>query len=150
MNNQTLSMRADHVALRVANFAETLSWYKEKLGFKEEVVWTVEELLGMQLAYLEHNGFRLEIIGGGGFQPTQTLPASFQEALDIPGYGHLCFEVEDIDAVLAELEQRGVPTFVPAATYPLSNYWRRVGFVLDNSGNVIEFAESLTTLPPTK
>lgn len=150
MKNQTLVMRADHVALRVANFAETSNWYKEKLGFQEEVVWTVEELPGMQLAYLEHNGFRLEIIGGGGFLPTQTLPANFREALDIPGYGHLCFEVEDIDAVLAELEQRGVPTFVPAETYPLSNYRRRVGFVLDNSGNVIEFAEPLTTTQPTK
>ena len=72
------------------------------------------------------------------------------EALDIPGYGHLCFQVENIDAVLAELEQRGVPTFVPAETYPLSNYWRRVGFVLDNSGNVIEFAESLHFNPANK
>ena len=77
MKNQTLALRADHVALRVANFAETINWYKEKLGFQEEVVWTVEELPGIQLAYLEHNRFRLEIIGGGGFQPTQTLPANF-------------------------------------------------------------------------
>lgn len=77
MKNQTLALRADHVALRVANFAETINWYKEKLGFQEEVVWTVEELPGIQLAYLEHNRFRLEIIGGGGFQSTQTLPANF-------------------------------------------------------------------------
>ena len=150
MNSQITSMRADHVALRVANFEETLNWYKEKLGFTEEVVWTVEELPGMQFAYLELNRFRLEIIGSGSFKPTQKPPTNFQEALDIAGYGHLCFEVENVDAVLAELRQKGLPTFVPAQTYPLSGYWRRVGFVLDNNGNVIEFAESLTTTKPSK
>lgn len=150
MNTQTLSMTFDHVALRVANFEETLNWYKEKLGLEEEVVWTVEGLPGMQLAYLKLNGFRLEIIGGGGFEPTQQPPANFEEALDTPGYGHLCFEVEDVDTFLRQLEQCGVPTFVPAETYPLSNYWRRLGFVLDNNGNVLEFVEPLTTTQPIK
>lgn len=150
MNTQILSMRADHVSLRVADFEATLNWYKEKLGFQEEVVWTVEGLLGMQLAYLKLNGSRIEIVGGGNFKPLQKPPTNFQEALAVPGYGHLCFEVEDIDAVLAELEQRGVPPFIPAQTYPLSNYWRRIGFVLDNNGNLIELAEPLTTNKPVK
>ena len=150
MNTQIPSMRADHVSLRVADFEATLNWYKEKLDFQEEVVWTVEGLSGMQLAYLKLNDSRIEIVGGGNFEPLQKPPTNLQDALAVLGHGHLCFEVEDIDAVLAELEQRGVPPFIPAQTYPLSNYWRRISFVLDNNGNLIELAEPLTTNKPLK
>ncbi|MEM9924323.1 MAG: hypothetical protein AAF915_11330 [Cyanobacteria bacterium P01_D01_bin.50] len=55
-----------------------------------------------------------------------------------------------LDAAFIELEKKGVPSFVPPQTYPLSNYWRRVGFVLDNNGNVIEFAETLLREKPSK
>lgn len=143
------SLRADHVMIGVSNFEETLQWYKEKLGFKEEVRWTVEALPGMQLAYLELNGFRIEIFAGGT-GPAQSIPSNFQEALGIQGYGHLCFSVDDVDAALAELNRRGVTTFVSAETYPLSApLWRRVGFVLDNNGNAIEFAGPLTSINPS-
>jgi len=50
-----------------------------------------------------------EPVGGSSFKPFQK-PANFQ-VVDIPGYGHLCFEVENIDAVLAEPHVK-VPTFV--------------------------------------
>ncbi|MEM9924324.1 MAG: VOC family protein [Cyanobacteria bacterium P01_D01_bin.50] len=96
-SNSLRNIKADHIAIRVTNFEETLNWYKEKLGFQEEVFWTVEGLRGMKLAYLTLNGFRIEIIGGGDFQPTHKPPKDFQEALNIQGYGHICFEVEDID-----------------------------------------------------
>ena len=144
------NIKADHIAIRVTNFEETLNWYKEKLGFQEEVIWMVEGLPGMKLAYLTLNDFRIEIIGGGDFQPTGKPPQDFGEALNIKGYGHICFEVEDIDAAFLELNKKGVPTFVPPQTYQLSNYWRRVGFVLDNNGNVIEFAEKLLRDKPSK
>ena len=149
-SNSLRNIKADHIAIRVTNFEETLNWYKEKLGFQEEVIWTVEGLPGMKLAYLTLNNFRIEIIGGGDFQPTVKPPQDFGEALNIQGYGHICFEVEDIDAAFLELNKKGVPTFVPPQTYPLSNYWRRVGFVLDNNGNVIEFAEKLLRDKPSK
>jgi len=147
--NELSFMRIDHVEIRVPNFEETVRWYKEKLGFREQVDWTVKALLGMQLADLELNGFRLEIIGGS-FTSKRKAPSNFQEALNVEGYGHICFEVGNVDAVLAELNKRGVSTFVLAATYPLGNTWRRVGFVLDNNSNVIEFAEPLTMTRPRR
>lgn len=147
--NELSFMRVDHVEIRVSNFEETVKWYKEKLGFKEQVNWTVEALPGMQLAYLELNGFRLEIIGGN-FTSSYQPPSNFQEALNIRGYGHICFEVGNVDAVLAELNKRGVSTFVPAAIYPLAQTWRRVGFILDNNNNIIEFGEPLTLTKPVK
>lgn len=147
--NELSFMRADHVEIRVPNFEETVEWYKEKLGFREQVNWTVKALPGLKLAYLELNGFRLEIIGSN-FTSKRKPPANFQEALNVEGYGHICFEVGNVDAVLAELNKRGVSTFVRAETYPLGNTWRRVGFVLDNNGNAIEFGEPLTMTKPQR
>lgn len=123
-----------------------IQWYKEKLGFREERRWTVDALPGMQLAYIELNGFRVEIIGGGGGH-RPPVPSSFEQHLRMQGYQHLCFSTNDVDAVIAELNRRGVPTFVGAEDYP-SGAERRVAFIQDNEGNVIEFAGSLkgTTL----
>ena len=47
--------------------------------------------------------------------------------------------------VLAELAANGVPTFVAGETYALDGtiYERRVGFIQDPEGNVIEYAEPL-------
>lgn len=78
MNTQIPSMQTDHVSLRVTNFEATLNWYKEKLGFTEEVVWTVEGLSGMQFAYLKLNGSRIEIVGGDNSKPLQKPPLIFR------------------------------------------------------------------------
>lgn len=150
-SNVFSSIRPDHVEISVpiSKFEETIQWYKNKLGFKEQVRWTVETLPGTKLVYLELNGFRFEIVGSPSI-PTQATSTSIQKARSMQGYGLFCFEVEDVDAVLAKLNLRGVPTLIPAGTYRLSNYWRRIGTVQDNNGNMIEFAEKLTTIKPSK
>lgn len=52
---------------------------KRNLVFTEEVVWTVEGLSGMQLAYLKLNGSRIEIVDGGNFKPLQNPPLIFKK-----------------------------------------------------------------------
>ena len=132
------SLRADHVMLRVPNFKETIQWYKEKLGFEEVLRWKNPSLPELDLAYIEHNGSRIEIIGGGTPKAMTSLPKNVREHLQTQGYRHLCLRVNDVDAVLAELNQRGVPTFAEAYNYqPIQ---RRLGFILDNNGNLIEFS----------
>lgn len=140
------SLRADHLLIGVSNFEETLNWYKEKLGFEEEVRWKVESLPDLDLAYLKKNNFRIEIIGTSQPRPGSEKPADFGGHLRTQGLNHLCFEVDDVDAALTELNNLGVPTFIEAATYPLGPFQRRVAFVLDNNGNIIEFAGPLTKL----
>jgi len=132
------SIKADHVMLRVSNFESTMQWYKDKLGFKEVIRWKEPSLPGVDLAYLELNAFRIEILGGGTPQKAVATPKTVAEHTQTQGLRHLCFRVDDVDAVLAELKRRGVPTFSPAYDYPPLQ--RRLGFVLDNNGNVIEFS----------
>jgi catechol 2,3-dioxygenase-like lactoylglutathione lyase family enzyme len=132
---------ADHISVGVDDYEASIAWYRDKLGFEVEKEWTVDGLLGVKLAYLIKNGFRIEILYGGKGEPV-TAPEDFQQHFNRKGFGHLCFYVEDVDLAMSQLNRRGVPTFVPAKDYPVGAE-RRVAFVLDNSGNVIEFAGPL-------
>lgn len=138
-------LKVDHVSIHVADFDGAMTWYREKLGFNLEVAWQVAALGGKRLAYLSRDGFLIEIVHaapvGSGLPPVTSFPEHFART----GYGHVCFATPEIDAVMADLERRGVPAFVRAETYPLDGtpHERRVAFVRDPEGNVIEFAGPL-------
>lgn len=138
-------MRFDHVSLNVRDFEATLAWYQAKLGFSVEVAWRVTALNGKRLAYLRLNDTVLELVEAdiGGIGLPEAM--SFRDHFARTGYGHLCFRIEDADAILAGLAAEGVPTFVRAETYNLDGtpFRRRVGFVKDMEGNVLEFGEPL-------
>lgn len=138
---------ADHVSIGVDDYDASLRWYQDMLGFSVEKQWTVDGLPGVRLAYLIKNGFRVEVISGGQ-DAAPARPGDFQQHFDRKGFGHLCLRVADVDAAMAELARRGVPAFVPAKDYPVGAE-RRVAFVLDNGGNVIEFAGPLVEPRPT-
>lgn len=135
------SIQIDHVMISVPNYPETLEWYQEKFDATIEKAWTVDELPDLQLAYLNVHGFRIEVVGTT--QPRAGMPnmSDFGEALRTTGVGHFCFRVDSVDDAISELNRRGVKTFVEAADYPIVG--RRVAFIKDNSGNVIEFAGAL-------
>ncbi len=100
--------------------------------------WKEPTLSGVDLAYLELNGFRLEILGGGNPRQVIARPADVPTHTRLQGYRHLCFRTNDVDATITELNRRGVKTFQAPVDYaPIQ---RRLAFVLDNNGNVIEFS----------
>lgn len=142
---ETAVMTFDHMSINVADFDGAMAWYQDILGFEVDVSWRVEALDGKRLAYLSLGDAVIELVaadaGGAGLPPAQT----FQDHFARTGYGHLCFSVDDVDAMLESLEAKGAPVFVMAETYALDGtpYERRVGFIQDPEGNVIEFAEPL-------
>jgi methylmalonyl-CoA/ethylmalonyl-CoA epimerase len=141
MNSALDYMSIDHIMICVPNYEETLQWYQEKLDAAIEREWTVDELPDLKLAYLSIHGFRLEVVASSQAQSGMPIVSDFGESLRTTGIGHFCFRVDDVDTTLAEMNERGVKTFVEAADYPLIG--RRVAFIKDNSGNVIEFAGAL-------
>jgi methylmalonyl-CoA/ethylmalonyl-CoA epimerase len=141
-----ISMRIDHIMLSVPNYEETVQWYQQKLDATVEKEWTVDQLPDLKLAYLNVYGFRIEIVGSTQSRCGMPNPSNFEEALRTTGIGHFCFRVDDVDAALSELKQRGVQTFVEGADYP--NVCVRVGFIKDNNGNIIEFSGPLKFLEP--
>ena len=110
-------MAIDHAMLGVYDMDRAVRWYREALGFEVEKAWTVEALPGVRLAYLTGDGFRLELVTGGG-GPRAPVPATFAELITMRGYQHPCLRVDDVDAAVTERALGGVPTFVPATDYP--------------------------------
>ncbi len=73
--------RNDHGAIRVPNLEEKIGWYREKLGFEESVRLEAPHLWdGVQLAFLELDGAKLEMIGGGDPERLTRPPESIQDA----------------------------------------------------------------------
>ncbi|MEM7687154.1 MAG: VOC family protein [Pseudomonadota bacterium] len=136
----------DHMSINVADFDAAVAWYSEILGLTIETSWTVPALGGKQLAYLTLHGARVvEIVAADPNGTGLRAETTFSQHFGRTGFGHLCFATNDVDQTLARLAERGVTSFVTAETYPLdgTNYERRVGFVQDPEGNVIEFGEPL-------
>lgn len=133
-----------YVSLNVQDFERSFAWYQEKLGFQVEVAWhRVSD--GRRLAYLKKNDTRLELITTDDNPLRLPEPNNLAEHFNRTGYGHICFAVQSVDVALARLAEADVPTFVPAETHDLgeTGYRRRVGFVKDPEGNLIEFGEPL-------
>lgn len=138
--------RFDHMSVNVADFDNAVDWYRTKLGMEVEVSWKVSALDGKQLAYLTLNGARvLEIVAADPNGTGLRRPSTFGQHFGRTGYGHLCFATDSVDDTMTALEARGVTAFVKAETYALdgTDFERRVAFINDPEGNVIEFGEPL-------
>lgn len=140
------TLKADHLMIAVGNnFAETVKWYQDILGFELEVQWKVKGLDHLDLAYMKKNGWRIEIIGDKTSGNKVNSPKDFGEHLSSQGFSHICFATENIDQLMAELKAKGITIFAEAETYPISEkYTRRVAFIKDLNGNIIEFGGELT------
>lgn len=140
--NPLSQIRAEHIMISTANYDETIAWYTEKLGFQIVQEWTVPEFEGVQLAYIELNGFVIEVVSTPEAFQEEKIPGDLATALGDRGYGHLAFLAADVDAVAEELEARGVVLVVPPTSFPDAG--RRLIFIQDNNGNYIEFLTPLS------
>ena len=139
---QRLSItRADHVAIRVPDYDETIRFYTTKLGFQLETEWTLGDAApDLRLAYVRLGAFMIEVIGDG--EPAPVPPTDDIGAhLSRSGYIHLCLRVEDLDGTLAELQERGVEVF--AEPFEVEPIGQRLAMIKDNSSNVIELAQAI-------
>jgi catechol 2,3-dioxygenase-like lactoylglutathione lyase family enzyme/quinol monooxygenase YgiN len=130
--------RADHVAIRVPDYDETIRFYTSTLGFELEAEWTFGDAApGMRLAYVRLGAFMIDVIGGAEPAP---VPATVDVGAHL-GYIHLCLRVEDLDGSLAELGARGVE--ILAEPFVVGPIRQRLALIKDNTGNVIELAQAL-------
>lgn len=141
--NNIVGMTLDHVALRVPNFEESVQWYRDNLGFTELVRWQAPPYIDPELefAYLELNGFQLELAGGGS--PTRGVPSpnDMQEGYSYQDYRHICLKVDDMDATITELNDRGIELF--AGPFVNDTLNRKFGHIKDNNDFWIELVEYL-------
>ncbi|MEM1046957.1 MAG: VOC family protein [Pseudomonadota bacterium] len=135
-------IRAEHIMISTDDYAGTLTWYRDKLGFQVTDEWTVPEFPVVELAYVELNGFVIEVVGSPEPYQARQTPPDLGAALSDRGIGHLAFLAADVDAVAAELTRRDVDMVVPPTSFPDAG--RRVMFIRDNNGIFIEFVTPLS------
>src|SRR5438874_1198816 len=99
--------RIDHVAIIVRNIEQALLFYRDTLGITPSEIKEVptEQI---RIAFLPMGG-----PGGSEIELIEPINAdsSLAKFLEKRGEGlhHICLEVEDIDAALAEMQQKGAP-----------------------------------------
>lgn len=120
-------------AIRVANYDETVQWYRENLNATIEGEWQVPQNPDARIAYLNVYGFRIKVLSNA------KLPANDLQTTDYSQYQiettslnrAISLPVNDLSAVIDRLEQKGVNTYRD----------RQVAFVEDNNGNAVEFVQ---------
>lgn len=95
--------KIQHLGVAVASIDEALSFWRDGLGLDLGEIELVEDQ-GVRVAMLPIGESRIELLEATGDE----TPVGKFIAKRGPGIHHLCVEVDDIEARLAELKARGV------------------------------------------
>jgi methylmalonyl-CoA epimerase len=99
--------RIDHVAIIVCNIEQALLFYRDTLGIEPSAIKEVPSEQ-VRIAFLPLGGPQ-----GSEIELVEPLNAdsSLAKFLEKRGEGlhHICLEVDDIDAALQEMQEKGAP-----------------------------------------
>ena len=127
----------DHVGIRVTDRNVAQDFYM-RLGFRLDP--DEESPQGRSCGLINDAGARINLIYNG-----RTPPQSKNVLLDVPdkwpGYTHAAFIVDDIDQLVSWLTNRGIEITEGPSIFGHGR--RKVCFIRDPDGNVIEFDEIL-------
>jgi lactoylglutathione lyase/glyoxylase I family protein len=136
------SMKGHHVAVRVPDFEAAKRWYVEMLDFRVIHEWPYAD---QKLAYVgpaTDDAFYVELLGDGEPKPIpKPVYTDLGDSLRLAGYHHFCLNVADMDATVAEMRRRGVTVVTEPFELPVIQ--RRLAFIADPFGNLIELAQVL-------
>ncbi len=102
----SLPKRIDHIAIIVRNIEQALAFYRDILGITAGEIREVPTEQ-VRIAFLPLGG-----PGGSEIELIEpTADSSLTRFLEKRGEGlhHICLEVDDIDAALAEMREQGAP-----------------------------------------
>ena len=120
-----------HVAIRVKDVEPSLDFYVNRLGFPE--MFRLDRDGKLWIVYLKITDSQfLEIFPDSA---GDTAPSR-----DVVGYNHMCIEVEDLEAVVAELEAAGVEIVQALKTGDDGN---RQAWIRDPDGHYIELMQMM-------
>lgn len=128
--------RLDHVGLAVADLETAAAWYLDVFGLTRELDLRVDQL-ELDIVMLIHpaHGYRVELLHRPG-STAGPRPVDPAEAALSHGYGHVAFDVADLDAAYDRVVARGArPVMAPR---PSPEPGVRMAFVADPEGNLLE------------
>jgi len=130
-------LKPAHCVISVADMQESIEWYEKMLGF-ELLFRDYVPPLECDVAFLKMGDFGIKL-----FQHRDTVPSPLAKVepskdLQIQGLKHICYSVEDIFTIFNDLSSKGVEIVSGPALMPDGV---TIGFIRDNSGNLIEMAQ---------
>ncbi|MER6689806.1 VOC family protein [Streptomyces minutiscleroticus] len=133
----TFTFSHDHVGITVTreDLDATIAWYSRTLGLAVEQRF---EAHGTTFVFLTAGDVRIELVAGAsdrGAPPTDDVLTSMHTSR----LHHFCLAVADLDAALSRLRALDVPLIGGPMEIPATG--RRIAFVTDNVGTVIELTE---------
>jgi methylmalonyl-CoA/ethylmalonyl-CoA epimerase len=105
--NMLNNLKPHHISISVPDMEESITFWTNTFGFVLEHRATIEAIPG-KLAFLENNGFRIELWEVEGAQPVPESRKEPDSDLRTNGTKHIAFQVPDVQEALDELVKRGV------------------------------------------
>jgi lactoylglutathione lyase len=131
-----IGFRLDHSGLAVADMAAARSWFCDVFGMVPELTLRIDALdLSIEMLIHPEHGYRLELLHRPGSR-TGGKPANPGDAALREGYGHLAFDVTDLDAAYDRAVARGARSVMPPGPSPEPGV--RMAWVTDPESNLIE------------
>ena len=138
----------NHTSFTVSSLDHTIGFFRDCLGFQvlnraprdPEIVSKITGVEGadMEIAFLRGPGCTIELIEYKAPADRRRVEARPCDA----GFAHMAFDVDDVDAAIAEAKKHRVEPIAPPV--PINdgpNKGRRVVYLRDPDGVTIEFIE---------
>lgn len=134
-----IARRLDHVGLNVADLGATEQWYRDAFGYVRDLELHLDPLeLDIVMLIHPERGDRLELLHRPG-SDAGLRAADPSEAVLTEGFGHVAFDVVDVDEQFERLVALGArPVMTPR---PAPEPDVRMAFVADPEGNLIELLD---------
>ncbi|MFJ9899876.1 VOC family protein [Streptomyces sp. NPDC091280] len=142
----TFTFSHDHVGITVVpeDLDATVAWYSRNLDFAVERRF---EAHGTTFVFLTAGDVKIELLAGAsnrGGEPTQNALTSMRTSR----LHHFCLAVADLDAAVSRLLALDVPLIGGPMEIPAIG--RRIAFVTDNVGTIIELSAPGTSVSGRK
>jgi catechol 2,3-dioxygenase-like lactoylglutathione lyase family enzyme len=132
------AVRLDHVGLNVRDLTTAERWYRAAFGLAREFAARIDAV-GLDIVMLRGAaGHRVELLHRDGSRPGPRAADPAEAALT-EGYGHIAFDVAELDAEHRRLCGLGARQVM--APQPSPEPGVRMSFLADPEGNLIELVE---------
>ena len=98
----------DHIGIITNNLQRSVEFYTDVLGFSISARIEMDDV-GLSAIFVEKNGSRIELMGYRGEIPKRSEGIEIKLGGNpIPINDHITFSVEDIEATVTDLKEKGV------------------------------------------
>jgi len=135
-------MNFDHVGLNVADLEVMTEWYVDALKLEVEYEFALDQVEFRGVMLRSPAGYRQELLHRPGSVPGLRAANAVEAALT-RGFGHVAFDVPDVDAAYDALVAAGAADRMSPRPSPEPGV--RMAFVADPEGNLVELLDRTTS-----